>query len=257
MENLGLVSIITPSYNSGKYIKETIESIQAQTYQNWELLITDDCSTDNSCSIIENYATNDPRIKLFRAEKNGGAGAARNNSIKEAKGRYIAFCDSDDVWLPNKLEKQLKFMNNKCAGFVYGSYYECDENLNRKGIVSVPDSLSFKSEKHVNQIGTLTAIYDTQIVGKVFMPLIRKSQDWALWLKVLKICKMAYGMQEPCADYRVRPNSNSSDKKKMIRFHAAVYEDVFHYPHWFAMLYTVLVNIPSHLLKRRGVDKIN
>lgn len=257
MENKdSLVSVITPSYNCSKYIGKTIEAIIAQSYKNWELLITDDCSCDNSREVIKQYVEKDSRIRLFVLSENSGAGAARNNSIKEARGRYIAFCDSDDIWLPEKLEKQLAFMQEKDAAFVFGSYYECDENLNRNGILRVPEKLTFREEKHVNQVGTVTAIYDSQKIGKQYMPLIRKSQDWALWLKVMKICKVGYGYQEPCADYRVRPNSNSSNKKKMIKFHAAVYEDVFHYPHWFAMLYTLFVNVPAHLLKRRKIEKV-
>ena len=251
MKDYGLVSIVTPSYNCSAYIRATVEAIQAQTYDNWELLITDDCSTDDSCDIIESYSKEDSRIKLLRSEKNGGAGAARNNSIREAKGRYIAFCDSDDVWMPTKLEKQLALMEEKHAGLVYGAYYECNEELERKGILYVNPVLSFSSEKHVNQIGTLSAVYDTKVVGKVYMPLIRRSQDWALWLKVLKICKVAYATEEPLADYRIRPNSNSSNKMRMIRAHAAVYEDVFNYPHWIAMLYVLFINIPTHFLKRR------
>lgn len=256
MKDYGLVSIVTPSYNSSKYLRETIEAIQSQTYQKWELLITDDCSTDDSCSIIEEYAINDSRIKLFRAKKNLGAGAARNNSIKESKGRYIAFCDSDDVWLPEKLEEQLILMEEKHAGLVYGSYYECNDKLERKKVVHVKPTLTYKSEKYVNQIGTLTAIYDTTIVGKVYMPLIRKSQDWALWLNILRICKIAYATQKPLADYRIHSNSNSSNKIKMIHAHSAVYEEVFHYPSWMAMLYTIFINIPNHLFKRHSVKKL-
>ena len=251
-----LVSVITPSYNCSKYIGKTIDAIMAQTYKNWELLITDDCSYDNSQDVIMQYVENDSRIKLFVLPQNSGAGAARNNSIKEAKGRYIAFCDSDDIWLPDKLEKQIGFMKEKDAVFVFGSYYECDEDMNRKGIVRVPEVLSFEEEKHVNQVGTVTVIYDTEKIGKQYMPLIRKSQDWALWLKVMKISKVGYGYQEPCADYRMRPNSNSSNKKKMIKFHAAVYEDVFHYPHWLAMLYTLFINVPAHLAKRRKIENL-
>lgn len=251
-----LVSIITPSYNCAAYITATIQAIQAQTYQNWELLITDDCSTDESVNVIEQLTAKDNRIKLFRLSKNSGAGAARNNSIVQAQGRFIAFCDSDDIWLPEKIEKQLLLMKEKDASFVYGAYYECDEGLNRKAIVNVPERLTFRQEKTVNQVGTLTAIYDSQKIGKQYMPLIRKSQDWALWLKVMKICGVAYGIQEPCADYRLRPNSNSRNKKDMIKFHAAVYEDVFHYPHWYAMLYTFFVNIPAHMFKRKSVERL-
>ena len=120
MDNL--VSIITPIYNSEKYITETIESIQAQTYTNWELLITDDCSTDQSIDIIKSHQKNDNRIRLFLLDKNQGAGVARNNSIKEANGRYIAFCDSDDLWKQDKLAKQIKFMKENQVSFTYCSY---------------------------------------------------------------------------------------------------------------------------------------
>ena len=123
-----LVSIITPCYNSAKFIGETIDSIQAQTFKDWELIITDDCSTDNTTEIIERYIAADPRIKLYKLEKNSGGGVARNNSIKAAKGRYIAFCDSDDRWHPWKLAKQLEFMQKNDYAFSYTSYMTCDED---------------------------------------------------------------------------------------------------------------------------------
>ena len=122
MTDYGLVSIITASFNCSAFIGETIESIQAQTYTNWELLITDDCSTDNSREVINSYADKDPRIRLLRLDKNSGAGIARNNSIREAKGRFIAFCDSDDRWKPEKLERQLAFMTENSYGLTYTSY---------------------------------------------------------------------------------------------------------------------------------------
>lgn len=135
MDNYGLVSIITPSYDCADFIGETIDSILSQTYTNWELLITDDCSTDKSRDIIREYADNDSRIKLLKLEKNSGAGVARNNSIKEAKGRFIAFCDSDDRWFPDKLEKQLAFMAAKDCQMSHTSYLTCDEVDKITGIV--------------------------------------------------------------------------------------------------------------------------
>ena len=122
MKDYGLVSIITPSYNSAEFISETIESIIAQTYTNWELLITDDCSTDNTSEIVNKYIRKDNRVKFFQLPQNSGAGVARNNSIKEAKGRFLAFCDSDDAWYPNKLEKQLSFMLENEYAFTCTSY---------------------------------------------------------------------------------------------------------------------------------------
>lgn len=255
MVDYGLVSIITPSYNCSRYINETIQAIQSQTYKNWELLITDDCSTDNSIEVIKSYADKDPRIKFFSLEKNGGAGVARNNSIKEAKGRYIAFCDSDDRWLPEKLQKQLALMDEKNCGFCFGAYNEYDEEDNFLGFVPAEKTLSMRQLKHCNVIGCLTAIYDTELVGKIYMPTIRKRQDWALWIKVLQKCKVAYSIQEPIALYRVRANSISRNKLDLVKYNAAVYEQVFNYPHWFAMIYTCLVNIPSIFIKKSKTKK--
>jgi len=255
-QNNTLVSIITPSYNCAAYIGKTIESVQAQHYQNWEMLITDDGSTDNTQEVVSEYARKDGRIKLLVLPQRGGAGAARNNSIKEARGRYIAFCDADDSWLPEKLEKEIALMQQKEAALVYGAYYECTKDLKRIRKVMVPEVLTFKSEKHVNQVGTLTAMYDAGKIGKQYMTLLQKRQDWALWLQIMSTCKLAYGLQEPCAEYRLRPNSNSRNKMAMISFHAAVYEEVFHYPHWVALLYTLFVNIPAYLLKRIRVKRL-
>ena len=137
-----LVSIITPSYNCAKYIEETIQSIQAQTYTNWELLITDDCSTDESVDIIRNYSATDSRIKLFILKENSGAGVARNNSIKEARGRFIAFCDSDDRWYPNKLECQLAFIKENGCALSYASYDVCDELGHKTGHVNCLSKLT-------------------------------------------------------------------------------------------------------------------
>ena len=131
----GLVSIITTLYNSGDYISRTIESVLLQTYTNWEMLITDDCSTDNGPDIVESYAARDPRIRLIRLKENGGPGVSRNMSIQNAKGRYIAFLDSDDTWMPDKLEKQLALMDKTGCGMVYSSYYTCDENDSITGLV--------------------------------------------------------------------------------------------------------------------------
>ena len=158
-----MVSIIIPSYNCAGFIGETIESIRSQTYVDWEMLITDDCSMDNSVEVISQYVKKDPRIKLYRLSKNGGPGAARNNSIEKAKGRFIAFCDSDDRWVPEKLEKQLELMQEKNAGCCFGSYYECTEDGKPISIVEAKPILTFNDEKHANQIGCLTGIYDTDV----------------------------------------------------------------------------------------------
>ena len=250
-----LVSIITPSYNSAEFIASTIESIQAQSFTDWELLITDDCSTDNSIEIIKCYETNDSRIKHFVLPVNSGAGVARNYSIERAVGRYIAFCDSDDRWYPTKLEQQLKFMESKQCGLCFGSYDECDEAGNICGFVRARKQLTSSDIKHCNQVGCLTAIYDTNLVGKVFMPTIRKRQDWALWINVINKCDVAYSIQEPLGIYRVRQNSISRDKFDLVKYNAAVYCQVYGYPKWKAILYTILVNIPTIAQKKHWQKK--
>lgn len=245
-----LVSIITPSYNCSAYIAQTIEAIQAQTYGDWEMLITDDCSSDASVAIIEEYARQDPRVKLFKLDKNSGAGVARNNSIREAKGRYIAFCDSDDRWTKTKLEKQIKFMREKDCAFCYSSYWMCNEQGKIYGIVNCRERETLFSNMCDDKIGCLTAIYDTEKVGKVYMPLIRKRQDWALKLNVLKICKEAYGIQEPLAIYRISSNSLSRKKFGLVAFNAAALRNVFGWSKMKSLLFVYFVFIPNYLMKR-------
>ena len=226
MPNFSLVSIITPSYNCADYIGKTIESIQAQTYQDWELLITDDCSSDNSCEVIEKYMSTDPRIKLFRLEKNSGAGVARNKSIREAKGRFIAFCDSDDRWHPEKLERQLKFMTEGNYSLTYTSYYTCKEDGSLAGYVECLRRLTPMKILRDNGIGCLTAVYDAEKIGKHYMPAIRKRQDWCLWMSIIDQTRRAYGLQEPLAYYCLRKDSISSNKVEMLKYNFAVYHDV-------------------------------
>lgn len=257
MTDYGLVSIITPSYNCADFIIETIESIRTQTYQNWELLITDDCSTDNSREIIENYVQKDPRIKLFKLSKNSGAGIARNNSIAEAKGRFIAFCDSDDRWFPNKLEKQLPFMLDKDCGVSYSSYMTCDNYGRTNGIIICRQRETFSSMKRDDKIGCLTMIYDTEKVGKVYMPDLRKRQDWALKLKVLSLCKEAYGMKEPLAIYRLRENSLSNKKSALIKYNIAVYNKVLGWNKLKSYLFFFLEFMPNYFLKKLTIKFIN
>lgn len=248
--NQCLVSIITPSYNSSQYIAETIESILAQTYTNWELLITDDCSTDNSRDIIQEYCAKDSRIKLYCLPENGGAGVARNNSIKEAQGRFIAFCDSDDCWYPNKLEKQVAFMQRMHCGLSYTSYMTSNEAGELEGIVLCRKQETFATNKRDDKIGCLTAMYDTAIVGKVYMPLIRKRQDWGLMLNVLRKCNIAYGIKEPLAIYRLRENSISSDKLSLIKYNIGLYREVLGWTKFRATLFFFVVFLPSYFAKK-------
>lgn len=257
MTDYGLVSIITPSFNCSKYIGETIKSIKAQTYQNWELLITDDCSTDNSISIIQEFCEVDPRIKIFCLKNNSGAGIARNNSIKEAKGKYIAFCDSDDRWHSEKLEKQLAFMEEKGCEMSYSSYMTCDEAGKVKGIVVCRHQETLSTLRRDDKIGCLTLIYDSEKIGKVYMPKLRKRQDWAMKLKVLRICGQAFGIKEPLAYYRLRSDSISHKKQVLIKYNIAVYKEIFGWSSLRATLFFLFIFMPSYLLKKIGLKYIN
>lgn len=201
IERKPFVSIIMPSYNSSDYIKQSIESVLAQDYQNWELLITDDCSIDNTLSVIRKFEENDERIKVFENKINSGSGVSRNYSISMAKGKYIAFLDSDDLWRPNKLTKQIDFMESNKYIFTYTAYQKFDRNRARGTIKPIP-SVNYEKLLSNNVIGCLTAIYNADVLGKVYMPVIRKKQDFGLWLKILKITPKAYCLNEVLADYR-------------------------------------------------------
>lgn len=253
MTDYGLVSIITPSYNCAGFIAETIRSIQAQTYPNWEMLITDDCSSDNSCEIIESFAHEDPRIKLFRLEKNSGAGVSRNNSIRKSTGRYIAFCDSDDRWYPEKLEKQLRFMAEKDCALCYSSYMTTDEEGHVNGIVVCRSHESLASISRDDKMGTLTLIYDTSKVKKIFIPTLRKRQDWAMKLKLLLECKEAFGMKEPLAYYRLRNASLSHNKIRLVKYNIAVYGEIFGWSKLHSVLFFFCRFLPSYTIKKLGI----
>jgi teichuronic acid biosynthesis glycosyltransferase TuaG len=221
-----LVSIITPSYNSANYIGATIESIISQTYINWELIITDDCSTDQTIALIKSFQQKDKRIKLFENDVNSGAGVTRNNCIKHANGRYIAFCDSDDQWKPEKLERQLSFMLENNYAFTFTAYDVINELNEPKGVFIPPPKVTYHSLLQTCSIGCLTVIYDTKQLGKHYMPEIRKRQDYALWLKLIKQTKLAYGLTEPLAIYRSRSHSISSNKIKAAQFQWRIYREV-------------------------------
>lgn len=228
-KDYGLVSIITASYNCSEFIGETIKSIQAQSYTNWELVITDDCSTDESFNLIKEYADKDSRIKIFKLKQNSGAGVARNNSIANANGRFIAFCDSDDRWYSNKLERQLEFMTQGGYSLTYTSYDTCNEAGEINGFVKCLTQLSYVKIIRDNGIGCLTAIYDADKIGKHFMPTIRKRQDWCLWIDIIKKTGTAYGLQESLALYRIRNGSISSNKLAMLRYNFDVYNKVLNF----------------------------
>ena len=240
-----------PSYNTGKIICESIDSILSQTYPNLELLISDDHSTDEeTIRILRDYAARDSRVKVFFLEKNGGAGVARNNSIRHATGRYIAFCDSDDRWLPDKLERQLALMEEKGCCLCHSSYFTSTFDGEINGQVIAPRTLSLSQEKRDNKVGCSTAIYDTSMYGKFYMPSIRKRQDWALFLSILMKSGEAYAIQEPLAIYRKVPGSISSNKLNLVKYNARVYQEVFGYGKWHSWAYLVAFFLPTYFTKR-------
>ncbi|WP_415902812.1 glycosyltransferase family 2 protein [Neptuniibacter sp. QD29_5] len=223
---MALVSIITPVYNSSDFILDSIKSVVNQTVEDWELILVDDCSSDSTAQIIKNYALTDSRVKFFQLEKNSGAAVARNFAINEARGRYIAFLDSDDLWHEEKLSKQLSFMQDNQVAFTYSSYQQIDEEGNSLSEISVPSKVGYKQLLKTNVIGCLTVIYDTEMIGKHEMPLIRKRQDFGLWLKLLKTVDYAYGIKEPLAFYRVRKGSISSNKLSAAKFTWDLYRKI-------------------------------
>lgn len=221
-----LVSIVTPSYKSYKFISQTIESVIAQTHENWEMIIVDDLSPDNSNEIIEAYTKKDQRIKLVKLEKNSGAAVARNRAIEVAEGRYIAFLDADDLWKPEKLEKQIKFMIQNDLVFTYSSYDLIDETGKKIGNFKARSRTNYNDLLKTNSIGCLTAIYDAEKIGKQFMPLVLRQQDYGLWLKILRKKGETLGILEPLAIYRILNNSLSSNKKKAALDQWKIYRDV-------------------------------
>lgn len=245
-----LVSVVMPSYNSAAFIAASIESVLAQTYKHLELLVADDASQDDTVAIVRAYQQRDARIRLFVLEGNEGAGAARNKCIEAARGRYIAFCDSDDTWEPTKLAEQVAFMQAGGYSFVFSSYYVMNKSGERLGTIHAPASVSLTDTKRDDKIGFLTAIYDVQAVGKLYMPLIRKRQDWAYVLMILQKCQKAYALPQPLATYRKGRGSISHNKFSLVKYNLKVYEIVFGYSPLRARLYFTFLFMPHYMLKR-------
>lgn len=209
---LPVVSIIMPAYNAAKTIAASVDSILAQTYLSWELLIVDDCSTDATSQLGKKYASLDNRIKYIKTPVNSGAARARNLAIKEATGRFIAFLDSDDLWMPEKLSNQVWFMQNNGLAFSYSSY-SLIESVNRDFTFHPPQRLTYGELLKTNSIGCLTAIYDSERLGKRYMPVsVERQEDYALWLNICREEGVLYGLSEPLAKYRVAATSLSSNK---------------------------------------------
>lgn len=215
-----LVSIVMPCYNAEKYITSAIESVIKQTYLYWELIIVDDCSTDTSANIIKEYSQKDSRIKYFKTEKPSGSPALpRNIAIDKAQGRFIAFLDADDIWLPTKLEHQLPLFEHEDIAIVFSDYEKIDEQGNRNNrIIKAPKSVDYKDLLKTDVIGNLTGIYDTVKVGKIYNLNIHH-EDYALWLSILKKGFTAMNTGNTEALYRVHSNSVSRNKFKTVCWH--------------------------------------
>lgn len=244
-----LVSIIMPAHNSSGYIEQSIESIRNQTYENWELIIINDCSTDNTKEICEAYKEKDSRIILVNLEKNVGVANARNIAIQNAKGKYVAFLDSDDLWKNIKLEKQLELMQKHRYTFVYSSYEIINETGERAGkVIEVPKEISYEDLLKVNSIGCLTVIIDKEKIKYLEMPTI-KHEDYATWLTILKSNNIkAYGVTESLAYYRKTPNSVSANKFKSIVWSWKIYHDYLGYNKFVSSL--MLIRLVKNLLKK-------
>ena len=209
-----------PCFNSASFVGDAIESVIGQTLGDWELIVVDDHSVDNTVEIVKSYQSSDPRIKLLTLGENQGAAGARNAAINLSQGRYIAFLDSDDWWRPEKLSVQLKALEAGDARICFASYEKADEQKYLHGLVAAPAAVSFSDLLKFNPIGCSTAIYDTvRCGGKVLMPSIRKRQDYGLWLRLLKDGGCAIGLEAPLAFYRVRRNSVSSNKFSAALYH--------------------------------------
>lgn len=219
-----LVSIIMPSYNTANFINMTIESVLRQTYKNWELLIVDDCSTDNTDEVVAKY--DDKRIIYLKNIKNFGAAVSRNKALKNAKGKWIAFLDSDDLWYSSKLEEQIKFMEKNKYSFSYTNYREVDENGRENGVeVTGPKKITKRGMYHYCWPGCLTVMYDAEKVGKIQIADIKKNNDYAIWLKVIKKTN-CYHYDKVLAQYRIRSGSISNHGYlKLVKWHYKLFKE--------------------------------
>ena len=223
-----LISIITPLYNSEEFILDMIKSVQAQTYQNWEMIVVDDCSQDGGPNIVKKISKTDERIKLISQKQHSGPSYVRNVAIELAKGRYLAFLDSDDLWHEQKLNKQLNFMKKNNYAFTYTGF----EKINEEGkvisaIIPYKEEVCYYDLLKSNHIGCLTAMIDLKILGyKMYMPDIKKRQDQGLWLEILKKIDKAYCLYEILGQYRIREGSISVNKFDNLKYQWKLYRNI-------------------------------
>ena len=234
-----LVSIITPVYNATRFIKDTAKSVFNQSYSNWEWILVDDCSKDNSWILLSELSKNDKRVKIYRNKINLKSGKTRNLAIKKAKGRFIAFLDSDDLWHPEKLNTQIPFMLNNQYYFSHTSYGYINEDGKRiKSIFHVREEVDYYHLLKRTEISCLTAIYDAEIIGKFYMSEHARKQDYALWLSILKSGTKSYGIDKELAFYRQVKNSATSNKYKLILKHITFLKETQKFSTIKALYYT-------------------
>lgn len=250
-----LVSVVTPSYNAEKYIHETIQSVIDQTYSHWEMIIVDDLSTDATIDVIKKYSIDDSRIRYFILKEKGGASLARNKAIKESKGKYIAFLDADDIWKKDKLEKQVKFMEENDYDFTYHNYELIDEHSRRlMKMRNAPDCITLKRALIGCSIGCLSAMYNCEAIGKIQIKKLDKRNDDALWFKILDKCKKGYLLNENLAYYRIGNHSISSGNKiKLLKYHYKLYREIQEYSRPLSVFYTFTNIMVYFYNKRRDV----
>jgi teichuronic acid biosynthesis glycosyltransferase TuaG len=217
-----LVSIIMPCFNSENTISDSIKSIQSQTYGNWELLIVDDNSSDNTAQVVQKFLADD-RILLFKTQFNKGAGNARNFGLEKSTGDYVAFCDSDDTWMPEKLEKQMRFMISNGHKISFTSYIK--KGPKSQILVRANNIITYSDQLMNNWLGCLTVVYEKKDFSDLRFPEIRKRQDWAMWLSLLQKGYNAYSISEPLAYYNVQPGSlTTSSKLSLVKYTWLVYK---------------------------------
>lgn len=227
--NKPLVSIITPTYNCARFIGETIQSVLSQTYTNWEMIIVDDCSTDHTQEVAAGFTAQDPRIRYHLLPHNSGAAVARTTAMQLARGDYMAFLDSDDLWYPHKLAKQLAFMQTTGHCFTCTSYEQIDEDGHLLGrTINSIAKTSYNRLLLDCPVGNSTVMYDVTKMGKFTVPNIRKRNDDALWLQMLKKEPYIWGLPEVLMQYRIRKNSISSNKLNVVKYHWQLYRKIEH-----------------------------
>jgi teichuronic acid biosynthesis glycosyltransferase TuaG len=247
-----LISIIMPAYNSERYINESIDSVLAQTYKDWELLILDDGSTDNTLQIINEYVKQDRRVKVIHNKKNIGVSATRNKGIKHASGDLIAFLDSDDIWKSEKLEKQIEVIKKESAEFIFtGASYINEKGLPYVGKFEVPKSITYKKLRLHNVISCSSVLLKKNFFQNIKMENDNMHEDYAVWLRILKLGVVAHGINEPLLIYRISRNSKSGNKIKTIKMTYRVYRFVGINP--IGSIYFMIRHVIASLLKYKRI----